>query len=71
MNDEITVVMEGDSVSYLESLIRSRKKVEDNPGMYAKLEAVIMVELDLALLGAEKAKSEHIKSSGSNIKPIK
>lgn len=78
----------GGSVNYLESLIRSQEyilsrlrgpvdtrteglKKNDNDEL-SKLHEVIMAELDLALLGAEKAKSEILKDNAkNNVKPIK
>jgi len=69
MNEDIEVYLEP---SYLESLIRSRKYLNSQGDLIKKLDLVIHAELDLALLGAEKAKSEVLKlSAKDNLRPIK
>lgn len=75
-NDDIEVFFDKtDGGSYLESLMRSRLYVDRISSCKAeiriKLEEVILLELDLAKLGAEKAKSEIIKSEKDNVRPIK
>ena len=72
--DEDTIFFETDSSGgYLGSLIISRQHLKDAPKLLAKLEAVIELELELALLGAEKAKSEVLKANAKNnaVRPIK
>ncbi len=80
-NDDIEVYLDqtSDGSSYLESLVRSRMHLAKLPGMQGcamikKLEQVIDLELDLAIMGAEKAKSEIIKKAAKekdNLRPIK
>ncbi len=60
-----------DSSNYLESLIRCRKLLEGAYSLAAKLDEVIALELDLALMGAEKAKSEIVKANKSTVTPLK
>lgn len=54
---------------FLESLIKSRKHLTGK--LLSKLDGVIDAELDLALMGAEKAKSEILKAKGNKLVPIK
>ena len=68
MSDEFTDFMV-DNSNYLESLIRSRKHVETSP-LLAKLDEVIELEIDLALLGAQKALSEILKET-AKVTPLK
>lgn len=56
--------------SYLESLARTWKHLRETT-LKSKIEEVIEAELDLALLAANKAKSEILKSTKDNIKPLK
>lgn len=78
-DDSIELYMDSvsDGSSYIESLIKSRIMLDTlkniNPDMKAKLEVVIMAELDLALMGAEKAKSEILKKivKDNKLVPIK
>lgn len=77
MNDDIELYMDGDSnVCYLESLVKAMTHMShlhkfDSPIM-VKFEQVINAELDLALLGAEKAKSDILKANAKdNVKPLK
>jgi len=65
-----------DGTSYLESLIKSRKLLADAPHLLSKLEEVIDLELDLAIMGSNKAKKECLKSNKlaevkDNLRPIK
>ena len=60
------------SSGYLEGLIKSRAYLIDSPDLASKLNEVISEELDLALLGAKKAKSEILKRNKENtVRPIK
>lgn len=72
--------------SYLESLIRCQELVihriisnkidwsdwvlNRDDELLTKLHELIMDELDLALLGTSKAKSEILKTTKDNVKPI-
>ena len=72
MNDIIDDSFEPESGCYLEALIRSRQLVKDTVYLADKLDNVISLELDLAVMGAEKAKSEILKRNSDNkIRPIK
>ena len=55
--------------NYIQSLIEVRHKLIGAPDLLKKLDEVIMLELELAALGAKKAKSE--VTSKDNIRPIK
>jgi hypothetical protein len=68
MNDDIDFSLM-DTPNYLESLLRGRKHVENSP-LLAKLDEVIELEIELALLSAEKAKSEHLKDA-AKVTPLK
>lgn len=75
MNDDIEVYLDGATTgaSYLESLAKSRQYLSDSP-LLAKLDAVIEAELELALLGTERARSEVLKTLSKdkdNLRPIK
>lgn len=70
MNEDITEFLADTSgTSYIESLVKTRQHLPVN--LLVKLDKVIEAELDLALLGAEKAKNEILKKSKDNIKPLK
>lgn len=69
MNDEVELLFEN-GIGYLESLVKCRPILKDTP-MLKQLDEVITLELELALMGAEKARSELLKASKNNIKPIK
>lgn len=56
---------------YLEGLIRSRSSLNDAPKLLKKLDEVISLEIELALMGAEKAKSEAIKYNKATLTSIK
>lgn len=71
MDDEISMYVNQDTGSYVESLIRSRSHLSNAPSLLHKLDQVISAELDLALLAAEKAKSEILKQSNNTVRPIK
>lgn len=58
------------SSNYLESLVKCRSLLKDNVTLASKLDDVIFLELDLALMGAEKAKSEILKSNKPTVKGI-
>jgi len=61
---------------YLCSLIKNRyyligmSQMADSTTLIEKIDKVIDLELDLAIMAAEKAKSELIKRNKNNIKPI-
>lgn len=61
MNDDIDFALM-DTPNYLESLLRGRKHVSDSP-LLAKLDEVIELEIELALMSAEKARGEHLKEA--------
>jgi hypothetical protein len=69
--DDIEMFFEGNNVPcYLESLVKCRALLEGH--LKEKLDEVISAELDLALMGAEKAKSEILKKDAkSTVRPIK
>ena len=67
MDDDIDFIV--DNGNYLESLIRSRRHLSDSP-MLAKLDEVIEIEIDLALMGAEKARSAVLKDMAT-VTPLK
>lgn len=76
MNEEIDIYFDKDNgACYLESLIRSRLpliKSGCDVKLVNKLDAVLDLELDLAILGAEKAKAEILKDGAKeNIRKIK
>jgi hypothetical protein len=59
------------SSNYLESLIKSRMHLKDAPTLLKKLDETIDVELDLALIGARKARGEVLKEQAKdNVVPI-
>lgn len=77
-DDEIEIYLNNTSegTSYLESLIKSRRLLMDAPDLLRKLEEVIDLELDLAIMGSNKAKKECLKSNKlaevkDNLRPIK
>lgn len=77
MENDIELFMDGGSnVCYLESLVKAMERMSkmltfEAPEM-VKFRQVINAELDLALLGAEKAKSEILKANKDNtVRPIK
>lgn len=73
--DDIEMIIDSgnDGVCYIESLARSaRYLTEFLPELLPKLSEVITAELDLALLSAEKARSELLKSNKeATVRPIK
>ncbi len=70
-NDEM-MFFQGDSGGYLEGLIRSLPLLKEEAVLLDKLKLVIGLELDLAIMGAEKAKSEILKANAtSKVRPIK
>lgn len=73
MNEDIEVFFDkSDGSSYIESLSKSRQYLKDSP-LLAKLDEVILLELELAKMGAEKAKSEILKAAAKDnvVRPIK
>lgn len=73
MEDDITMFT-ADSGCYLESLVRCRQSLlaqgRGQP-LLDVLDQVLHAELELALMAADKAKSEITKLSKNNIKTIK
>ncbi len=71
-NDDIEIFFEKDDGGcFIESLARSRRYLKDTP-LLAKLDKLVSYEIDLAIMGAEKAKSEALKkNSKDNLRPIK
>jgi hypothetical protein len=75
--DDIEVYLDSssDGTSYIESLTKSwrlfAQLVTCDHYLMKKLEEVISLELDLAILGAEKAKSEILKKKDNKLVPIK
>lgn len=71
MNEETIDAFLEQTGCFLESLIKSRKHLTGK--LLSKLDGVIDAELDLALMGAEKAKSEILKANkeGNKLVPIK
>ncbi len=78
--DDVEVYLDSSSPnSYIESLIKSRQALisshkyqEATKNILIKLDEVIQAELEVALLGAEKAKSEVLKAaSKGSISPLK
>jgi hypothetical protein len=58
--------------NYLAELIGSRQHLSDSSKLLSLLDEVIEAEIELALMGAKKAKSEVIKNSKDNVvRPIK
>lgn len=58
--------------NYLESLMCARQHLTKKSALLAKLDNLIDLELELAIMGAEKAKSEALKEKAKdNVKPIK
>lgn len=72
MDEDIQMYINADSVSYLESLMKSRYYLKDSGKILSQLDEVIEAELELALIGAKKDKSELLKNSKDNVvRPIK
>lgn len=72
MNEDIEVFLDSpQSGSYIESLARTRQYLKDTVVLASKLDEAILMELELAILGAEKAKSEILKASKDNVRPLK
>lgn len=74
MNDDLEIFFDNSSgANYLESIIKSRLHLEQLPGMTNlkdKLDYLITLEIDLAIVGAEKATGE-VKKSAAKVSPIK
>lgn len=74
MDDEIDVFFtDSGSTCYLESLIRSRvllSKITEEIDLIDKLNYLISLELDLAVVGAEKAMSEVKKATVTPLKGV-
>ena len=57
---------------FLECLIKSRVHLKNCSKLSDKLDELIHAELDLAIMGAEKAKSEILKKNKDDVvRPIK
>ena len=72
MTDDVEIILgeTGSEACYIESLARTRFYLPGN--LLEKLDAVIEAELELALLGAEKAKSDILKDNAkNNVTPLK
>lgn len=76
MNDDIEVYLDSATTgsSYLESIIKAYERLShihnvESP-LIKKITQLIEEELDLALLGTSKAKSEILKATKDNVKPI-
>lgn len=60
-----------DSGNYLESLIRSRAHLGNAPKLAKMLDEAIEIELELAVIGAKKARGEVLKEQAKdNVVPI-
>ena len=73
MNEDIEVYLD-EGGCLLESLIKSRRHLTGTKEILTKLDLVIEAELDLALMAAQKAKSEVLKASAkdkNHLTPIK
>jgi len=70
-NDE-NMFFEGGVEGFLSGLIKSLHHLKDEEELLNKLKVVIGLELDLAIIGAEKAKSIVLKANAtSKVRPIK
>ena len=65
MSEETEVIF--DTACYLESLVRMREPLKGTK-LLNKLDLVIDAELDIALIGADKAKSKLVKANVRSIK---
>ncbi len=64
MNEEIEMFFENSAgPSYLESIIKTRRLLVD-VDLISKIDELIGLEIDLAIIGAKKALSEVKKESG-------
>ena len=75
-NDDIDVYMDmAAGTSYIESLAKANiylsKLYNCQSPIMNKIGQLLIAEIELAILGAEKAKSEILKSSENKIRPIK
>ncbi len=70
-SDEIEIYFDKEyGGCFIESLSRSRQHLKNSP-LLVKLDEVLELEIELALMGAQKAKSEIIKKQKDNLRPIK
>jgi len=73
-NDDIEIFFDkSDGSSYIESLIRSRvhlSHITEEIDLIDKLNHLISLELDLSIIGAEKAMSE-AKKATATVTPLK
>ena len=63
-------VFSEDSICYIESLIRSRQHLVSGE-LVDKLDRLISLELDIAILDSEKAKNERIKNPLDVVRKLK
>lgn len=74
VNDEMEVYFENDKGSYLESVIHSRyilyKTNNIDWGLIDKIDELVHLELDLAIIGARKAMSEVNKATVTPLKSV-
>lgn len=68
MNDEYEDMQTffTDSSNYLESLVRCRAHLKDAPKLAQMLDETLEVELELALIGAKKARSVVLKEQAKD-----
>jgi len=71
MSDDMSVFIDQDSGSYIESLIKCLCHLKEGDPFISKIRTVIDAELDLSLLMAHKAKSDLLKSNQTNLRPVK
>lgn len=72
MNEDDVDIMIGSSTGcYIESLIKSRTLLSNAPLLRGKLDEVIWLELELAMLSAEKARSSLLKACSDNVVELK
>jgi hypothetical protein len=71
MSDDMSVFVNEDSGFYIESLIKSLCHLKKGDSLAVKLRTVIEEELDLALMAAQKAKSEILKKNAKEVSPLK
>jgi hypothetical protein len=71
MDEDVIEFVNADSGFYLESLLRCKLVLKKKSAISEKLDEVILAELELALMAAEKAKSEILKANKDTVRPIK
>lgn len=72
-DDDIDIYMDNSGgASYIESLAKTRPLLKESLTLSTKLDELIYMELELAIMGAEKAKSEILKKNKDDVvRPIK